>query len=178
MNQVRTNITELYVQDNNALEGARTHEQLLDGKAVKTVFQPGEKVKLPFHHAVKYLIDGFTVTDSGDTLYKKPGGAEKDASGAATLGEGEVIAHLRELTNPALLIRANQISGGEKYNGKTKKAVLLNFLTTNKGHKVAKEEKKAAPKSISGEEDLLEGDEMSEDELNKALPVTGDLPTV
>lgn len=116
------------VKDKNARMGARVHEPVL---GVTYALTAAEFTSMPAAHAAKFLLDpSFLVVDEeGAERHTLP--QEKPAQqGGATpaLAPGQVIASLDELETKALFARAVRLPGGEKFNAKTKKTVLVDFL--------------------------------------------------
>lgn len=132
----------------------RTHEVMVDGKIVQVHFKHGEDTLLPYHVAMKFNKDGFTVKDAdGKTINQPP---QTNDTVKSRLRADEIIAKYDELEVSALQMRAVIRPGGEKYvNGPVQKSVLIDFLL-------------GADKLVDADEDLIEDDD---EEAQTAPPV-------
>lgn len=89
--------------------------------------------KMPPSHAARFLkVEGFVVTGAaGRPMNSLP--TSEEQSRVATLPKGWLLARVEELTSDALLARALNLPGGEKFTARTKKDVLLAFVTEHSG---------------------------------------------
>ena len=110
----------------------RRHQILVDGGLVTYEFSPGVPTRMPEAHAMKFLASGFPVVDEKDRSVKGFRKSEPDGSVPA-LAPDEVIASLDELTQEALLVRAQAAPGGEAFKRGAKKSDLIDFLVASGG---------------------------------------------
>lgn len=130
----------LFVEDPTALNGypPRTHELLIDGRVKSYVFAPGQKLSMPYSHAVKFLAAGFIVTDAEDRIMvSAPRGPDPHATERFQFGPEEIVARYDELTRPALLLRVNQTTGGEAYTSDHAREDLIAFLKVDRDKREA-----------------------------------------
>jgi len=125
-----SNPTTLYVLDTSAVdpEKPRQHSLLIEGKQKVFVFKAGERLEMPFQQGIKFLSDGFIVTDEAGEEWKplaKRGPHEPQPA----LRPDQVVATLSELSRDALQVRAWRLPGGEvaiKHNAS--KQDVIDFL--------------------------------------------------
>lgn len=105
----------LLVVDSSCTEEAkeRTHDIIVDGRVISVTFKHGEDTVLPFEQGVKFMCDGFVVTECGGAELTLPAIATDNVS--AQIGPDECLAKYTELTISALKLRAAQKEGGEIY---------------------------------------------------------------
>lgn len=106
----------------------RIHDILVDGHFERIVFKYGEPTLLPYHKAVKFMLDGFTVKDADtDSTLHNP--SVTDETVRIRIGADEIVAKYEELEMTALKIRAGKMVGGEVYiTKKASKAELIAFI--------------------------------------------------
>ena len=150
----------------------RSHEIItgMDGDIAITKsyeFTPHQRVEMPFEHAVKFLPhDAFIVTKDEEGKERFDPTPSKPSEGATIkIAPNQVIANLSELTVDALVIRSNQVAGGEKLRKQDGKDTLIAFLTEQAE---ANPERSHEETGEDGGDDLL-GGEMSPDELTGLL---------
>jgi hypothetical protein len=137
----------LYVSDlccqPNKPHDVRVHEQIINKRLVTFTFKYGERLPLPFEHAMKFLKhkDGFLVEQAlDDGAYRKyePPPPDIDPHNPQgdriTLTDTQVIAELDELTHDALKVRAAMEVGGEKTKAFSKEK-LISFLVQRRKEK-------------------------------------------
>jgi hypothetical protein len=110
-----TNPAKLRVTDSSctAEYPVREHIIKVDGKLVAVVFRHGEDTILPYEQALKFNTDGFKLHEIDGTALALPAVAKDNVRDS--LGFGEVVAKLEELTLSSLILRAAQKAGGEMY---------------------------------------------------------------
>lgn len=119
-----------HVQDSscNAEYPVRIHDININGGFERITFKYGEPTLLPYHKAVKFMQDGFTVIDA-DTSHVLANPAHTDETIRIRIGEDEIVAKYDELEVTALRLRAAVHPGGEIYvTKKATKAELIAFL--------------------------------------------------
>lgn len=147
--------------------GPRIHEQLVNGQVRQFTFKPGEPLEMPIEVAVKFLrFPAFLrVNEKGEPIAytrqpKQP--EELQAGEQIELSEHETIARFDEITSKALLQRAMELPGGERFaaageSGPDREAMIA-FLVEK-----AKERRKAniaAKPDIGADEFFPEPEEM------------------
>ena len=121
--------------DPSAVHGypPRLHEIVVDGKAHPYTFHPSVAVTMPRTHAMKFLKAGFHVIDpKGNVMVNAPAGPDPHQTAKFELGEEEVVARYDELTLEALLLRVNQMIGGERLQRTDGKDAMIAFLKADR----------------------------------------------
>jgi len=105
----------LLVVDSSVTEEVteRTHEIIVGGELIPVTFKHGEDTILPFEQGVKFMSDGFTVTECDGLELALPAVASDNV--AAQISSDECIAKYTELNINSLKLRAAQKEGGEIY---------------------------------------------------------------
>lgn len=151
---------------------SRTHDIMIGEVRKPITFKYGEPLELPVDVALKFLKDeAFVVTDprTGDRIEPTP--HTPDAGESLSLGPDEVVARLSELHQGALLLRAMQLPGGDKFSKKTPRDVLTAFLTEHRTKAMVRSTVDAAgiadAEGLGGQGTQTIGGAMSEASLNK-----------
>lgn len=140
----------------------RVHEVMYAGEIKKIEFRYGQDTVIPYHLAVKFVKDGFSVMDHDGSALDQP--AFTDDTIKSRIGPDEVVAKLDELEVSALQMRAVILPGGEKFlQGPVQKEELIAFLKAP----VALPVEQSAPEPVSSDDlshiesiEDLEGEEM------------------
>jgi hypothetical protein len=159
----------MFILDTTATEGPRTHEMMVDGIVKPFTFQRATPLPLPSAVALKFLKhEGFLLTDeNGQVLPFRRRPRQPDELGAGekiTLADNETIARYDELSSAALLHRAIELPGGEKFaqgENKPDRAEMISFITTAAA---ARKKANAAKESDVGEGEYTPEAEAEEDE--------------
>lgn len=152
----------------------RTHDVFVRGTLTRTIFTLGKEVILPFEHAIKFMIDGFTVEEVDGRTLNLP--AVTKESIRSELAADQVIAYLSELTLASLKLRAGQKQGGEIFldADDSARGDLIDFILGKPPGSAADE----PLKTVDGEDDLVD-DEGDEDDITPPKKPVGDnQPTV
>lgn len=138
----------------------RTHDVFVRGTLTRTIFTLGKEVILPFEHAIKFMIDGFTVEEVDGRTLNLP--AVTKESIRSELAADQVIAYLSELTLASLKLRAGQKQGGEIFldADDSARGDLIDFILGKPPGSAADE----PLKTVDGEDDLVD-DEGDDDDI-------------
>jgi hypothetical protein len=151
------------VYDMNAVVSERKHEVIAvrhpDGREpeLKTYKLSADKpTPMPIDHAMQFLHDpAFKVVRPDGQVIQAPPSIERGTP-LFDLPDNQTVAHLDELSRPALYKRCKMIPGAEKIGADAKVEVMIAFLVAER-----KRQKKvnAAPDELgtSGESDMLGG---------------------
>jgi hypothetical protein len=147
----------LLVRDSSATaeQPIREHDVVVRGEIHKVKFEHGKDTALPYEVGVKFMQEGFTVSDESGKLARP---AKTDETIRSRINRDEVVATYDELTQASLIMRAALLPGGEKFvDGKAKPEEIIAFL-------------KAALPPLADEENLLEDDDEEEFTPEKSVP--------
>ena len=126
----------LRVIDHSATElnPVRVHDVLINGNIFPVTFKYNEATILPFEQGVKFMKDGFTVTEVDGDEVNMP--AVPNDSVAVQLGADECVAKYRELNLSSLKLRAAQRADGEAFldAGEEDKDAIVAFLSGDQSH--------------------------------------------
>lgn len=144
----------LNVIDTTAVDGPRTHEQIVEGRKRLFTFEPGKPLPLEFPIAMKFLRHEAwkAIDDDGKeiAMLRRPKQPEELGAGEKfKLGDDETIARYDELSTHALLQRAVVLPDGEQFakaETKPERLALIEFIK-----KVAVAQKRA---NLSREKDV------------------------
>ncbi len=149
----------VFVIDTTAVDGPRVHEMIVDGTIKKFTFQPREALELNLAVAVKFLKhEAFQLAnEKGEALPYDRRPKQPDELGAGEkfkLGENETIARYDELMTSALLQRALEMPGGEKFTGKDKpdRVAMIDFI---KGTLAERQKVNTAKEKDIGDDDFV-----------------------
>lgn len=127
------------VLDTTAVDGPRTHEQIVKGAVKPFTFKPGEPLDLPVPIAVKFLRHPAfrPVNAKGETIaYERPPRQPEDlgAGERLVLADSETVARYDELGTKALLQRALEMPNGEQFatTDKPDRGELVKFILETK----------------------------------------------
>lgn len=116
-----------------------------------------------------FLMPGFKVlNEKGEEVQNIPDEALKKAGEVPKIEVGQSVAWYEELTTQALLARCARRPGGERFNQKTARQVLIDFLHDRATADVAKPSRKAAsnePADVAHKAATAGVTDMTEDEL-------------
>jgi len=163
----------LFVLDStaNARFPTRTHDLIVgydeEIPLVQTyTFTAHKRLEMPFAHAVKFLkIAEFVVSEDAEGKRRYDPTPSGKQAGMPVRDSNQVVANLSELTIDALLIRCNQMTGGETITKRDGKEAMIDFLINASG-KVA-----PRPTAPQGGDDELE--DMADDEVRNMLDDEG-----
>ncbi len=120
---------QLLVRDSSATAEApkREHDVMVNGAIQRVTFEYGKPTPLPYEVAIKFMQDGFTVSnDAGEEMHRP---AKTDETVRIRINSDEIVANYSELTVNALIMRAALLPGGEKFvAGKDKRDDIVAFL--------------------------------------------------
>lgn len=157
------------VIDKNAEPGSsRIHEPV---KGFRYPLMSNERTKMPQAHAVKFLNDvSFEVRDpEGNVVAPVPQNAQlRTGEKVPTLQRNETIATFDELTDDALLRRAQLRPGGENLGRDESREGLIKFLTGPEKPKLVRGKRPESLPSVDGEEEVA-AEEMGADEAADIL---------
>lgn len=159
----------LFVLDTTATQesGSRTHDMLVDGRAVPVKFDYGVPKELPFGVAMRFLkTPEFQLTDKDGKprdFQRVP--IQPDELGAGErfrLAEDETVAKYNELTVDALVMRAVLLPGGEKMSKRFGKDAIVEFIQT-----ATAERRKANTVNEANPDEFLPEADASDDNLQE-----------
>lgn len=130
----------------------REHEILMDGDVTHVKFEYGKKMLLPFSVAMKFQKDGFELKDEDGNVFQRT--PESTVETIVSFGPEKVVAHITELTQEAVYVRAAMLPGGEKFKPASPKEKMVEFLIESARQKLG---------SVKPAGETIE--EMSENEL-------------
>ncbi len=92
--------------------------------------------EMPSSDAITFLCDEAYIVknEEGERVQPMPAKAAANPAQVIDLEPGQSICFIEELTDTALLSRANQRPGGERFNSKTGRKTLIQFLHGISGH--------------------------------------------
>lgn len=146
----------MLVLDTTAKDGPRVHEQIVNDSIQQFTFMPGKGLPLSTAIAVKFLKhDGFKRVDAeGNLLEWRRAPKQPDELGAGEaikVGDAETIARVDELSKQALLQRALEMPGGEKFTAASDRTDMVDFIVQTT---IARRKAKLA-KSELGKDDFV-----------------------
>lgn len=120
------------VIDLAAVRGPRNHQPIPDGPIY--TLNNSTAVSMPRAHALKFLFPDYRVLDAnGEEVTGQPDqdiiAVKKGAS--FTLGHGEIVAKVTELSDDALLLRALRLPGGDALGDHSTREDLESFIITS-----------------------------------------------
>lgn len=133
----------LWVLDTTAKVGhsheKRTHDMTVDGRIVPFPFEPDKRTKVPFPVALKFIRHpeflAFYGPEDGAQEFGRvmdtQHGRRLAAGEVFALGADEVVAKFHELRQDALLARAMQLPGGERFKKNAPARDLADFITNH-----------------------------------------------
>ena len=127
--------------------------------------------EMPSSDALTFLCaESFIVrNEDGERVQPMPPKAAANPAQVIDLEPGQAICFIEELTDTALLSRAKQRPGGERFNAKTGRKTLLEFLHGISGHKHRALNTEA---SVADDNADVATVEMGADEVDKLLEGT------
>ncbi len=161
----------LFVTDTNIVDPdakPRIHEYLADnGRKHFYAMSYAARCEMPFAHAMRFLREKtFLVTDKAGNQIE-PIRAPSDGHhghAIAYLADDEVISRLDELTQGALIKRANSLPGGSKFKANASKSDCIAFILESNRSKA----KKAKDQRRAIDDDDLEM--MSDEDIMEFMP--------
>lgn len=163
------NTAEWTVIDRNAEPGnPRIHEPV---KGFRYPLTSNAPTKMPQAHAVKFLNDvSFEVRDGdGKVVAPVPTNAQlRTGEKVPTLHRSETVATFDELTDEALLRRAQLRQGGENLGWDESRENLIKFLTGPERPKLVRGKRPEGLPEVDGEEEVAP-EEMGADEAGDIL---------
>lgn len=148
-----------FIIDTTAIDAPRVHELIVDKTIRQFTFKPREPLKLPLPVAVKFLKhEGFQLAnEKGEVIPysrrpKQPN--ELGAGETFKLAENETIARYDELMTSALMQRALEMPGGEKFSTKDKpdRVAMIDFI---KGTLAEQQKANTSKTKDIGEDDFV-----------------------
>ncbi|WP_341702622.1 hypothetical protein [Ferrovibrio sp.] len=107
----------------------RVHTVVINGMPIDYTFEAGKPVEMPAAHAMKFVrVPEFIVTTKEGRRLEPIANPITRHVSIQTLDPGQVVAGLNELTNTALLHRAQVLNGGEKYGANSSRDEVIAFI--------------------------------------------------
>lgn len=175
----------LWVLDTTARAGhaheKRTHHMTVDNRVIGYEFEPDKRTKVPFAVALKFIrhpeflayygidADAHEFGRVMDTQH----GRRLAAGESFALGADEVVAKFTELRQDALLSRALQLPGGERFKKTAPARELAEFITNHIRTERMREQqalrrRERGPAAMGG--GTMAVDDMDEDALERMFP--------